>query len=319
MTRLAVTVVLPSKDRPELLQRSLACALGQTGVDLEVVVIDDGSSPALEGRVSTLADRRITVLRHDRARGVASARNAGIAAARHPFVAFLDDDDVWAPTKLVAQARALDSSDADFSYTGTVWLDEELRPQGAFRPCPAQELRAKLRDANVIGSPSTVVARTRLLREVGGFHEGMSVLADWELWLRLAERSVGIEIDELLYGYVLHGSGMHLQDFPAVRHELDMMRRSHPGEPDIGGLGFWQWFASSQRWAGDRLGAARSHAYIGLRFGRGRDIARGVGLLFGERAMKLGRRSVDVAPPAPPPWLVDLARTHHRRAANATM
>jgi hypothetical protein len=275
-------------------------------VELEVIVIDDGSSPPLDVGAGALPDPRVRLLRHDVARGVSSARNAGIAAARHPYVAFLDDDDLWSPRKLVAQTAALASTGAGFSYTGVIWLDEDLQPSGAFMPCAADRVRHELRDANVVGSPSSVVAGTDLLRSVGGFDERLAVLADWELWLRLADRADGVPVDEVLYGYVVHGAGMHLQDLQAIRTELGLIRQTHPGKPKVGGLGFWEWFASSQRHVGARGGAMRSHAHIGLRFGRPRDLARAVGLLFGERVMRLGRRPGSPPPPPVPAWLDEL-------------
>jgi glycosyltransferase involved in cell wall biosynthesis len=248
----------------------------------------------------------VRLLRHDVSRGVSSARNAGIAAASHPFVAFLDDDDLWSPRKLAAQAAALERTGAGFSYTGVIWLDEDLQPSGTFTPRPAERVRDELRDANVVGSPSSVVARTDLLRSVGGFDERLAVLADWELWVRLADRADGVAVGELLYGYVVHGAGMHLRDLTAIRAELRLIQSAHPGKPKVGGLGFWEWFASSQRRIGARFGATRSHAYIGLRFGRPRDLARAVGLVFGERAMRLGRRPASPPPPPVPAWLDDL-------------
>src|SRR5215207_4009097 len=144
-----------------------------------------------------------------------------------------------------------------------VWLDGDLRPYGEYRPVPAGRLREELRVANAIGSPSAVLARTDLVRAVGGFDERLAVLADWELWIRLAERADGADVDQLLLGYVVHGGGMHVQDSRAVRSELRVIRRSHPGDPAIGGLDFWQWLASSQRRVGNRFAAARTHAHMG--------------------------------------------------------
>jgi glycosyltransferase involved in cell wall biosynthesis len=307
LTTPGVTVVLPSRDRPALLQRALSCALGQEGVELEVIVVDDGSAPMLDGRVEGLRDPRVTLVRHAVSRGVASARNTGIACAARPLVAFLDDDDVWAPSKLARQVAALESTGAGFSYTGMVWLDGDLRRYGEYHPVAAARLRDDLRVANAIGSPSAVVARTDLVRAVGGFDERLSVLADWELWLRLAERADGVDVDDLLLGYVVHGEGMHVQDSHVVRAELRLIRRTHPGDPAIGGLDFWQWLASSQRRVGNRFAAARTHAHMGLRFHRKRDVGRAIGLVLGPRAMRLGRRSVSVTPTPVPPWLRERA------------
>ncbi len=307
MTSSGVSVVLPSRDRPELLQRSLTCALGQEGVELEVIVIDDGSAPAVASAVTEMLDPRVRLVRRPVPRGVASARNVGIASARHPYVAFLDDDDVWAPTKLAVQADALEASGAGFAYTGMVWLDGDLRPYGEYHPCEPAAVREELRGANVIGSPSGVMVRTELVRSVGGFDERLAVLADWELWIRLADRADGVQIDELLLGYVVHGAGMHVRDSRAVRSELRCIRRTHPQDPAVGGIEFWRWLASSQRRVGDRFGAARTHAHIGVRYRRKRDIGRAIGLMLGSRAMRLGRRGPDTVPPPVPRWLGELS------------
>jgi glycosyltransferase involved in cell wall biosynthesis len=306
VTSEGVSVILPSRDRPELLQRALSCALRQEGVELEVIVVDDGSAPTLEGTIDELLDPRVKFVRHAVSHGVASARNAGIACAANPLVAFLDDDDVWAPGKIAAQLDALRSTGAGFSYTGTFWLDADLRPEETYGPCPADQLGKQLRLANVIGTPSAVVARTELVRAVGGFDPRLSVLADWDLWIRLAERAQGAPVAELLLGYVVHSDGMHQRNAKAVSTELRVMREAHPGKPKIGGLGFLQWLASTQRRVGDRLGAARTHATMGLRYRRKRDLGRAIGLLIGERAMRLGRRPAHEETIPLPAWLADL-------------
>ena len=97
-----MSVVIPTRDRPRLLQRALASALRQVGVVAEVVIVDDGGSPPV---ALAPTGGRVRVLRKDRSEGVSAARNAGIAAARGEWVAFLDDDDVWAPAKLESSAH----------------------------------------------------------------------------------------------------------------------------------------------------------------------------------------------------------------------
>ena len=101
----AVSVVIPTRDRWPLLATTLASALGQDGVALEVVVVDDGSATAAPV-VPPFDDPRVRIARNDRSLGVAGARNRGIEAARGEWIAFLDDDDVWAPAKLRRQLDA---------------------------------------------------------------------------------------------------------------------------------------------------------------------------------------------------------------------
>src|SRR5688572_3616095 len=111
MSRLPdVSVVIPTRNRWELLSTgALPSALAQEGVEVEVHVIDEGSSDATSQELERLNEPRVHVIRHDRPHGVAQARNAGIAAARGQWVAFLDDDDIWAPQKL---RRQIDTADA---------------------------------------------------------------------------------------------------------------------------------------------------------------------------------------------------------------
>src|SRR5918995_1163359 len=109
-----VTVVVPTRNRPRLLQRTLQSILAQQALaDLEVIVVDDGSWP--NGAPEPATDARVRVVRHQTRAGVAAARNRGIALARGRWIAFCDDDDVWAPDKLVRQLEVART-------TGASWI-----------------------------------------------------------------------------------------------------------------------------------------------------------------------------------------------------
>src|SRR4051794_3960548 len=101
-----VSVVIPTRDRPAQLTAAVASALEQRGVDVEVVVVDDGSRGTAREVIAGLAGGPVRILRHEAPRGVSAARNAGIAAAAAPWIALLDDDDLWAPSKLAMQLEA---------------------------------------------------------------------------------------------------------------------------------------------------------------------------------------------------------------------
>lgn len=95
------TIVIPSRNRPSFARPAVVCALGQVGVDVDIVVVDDGSdSPLAAALVDLVAgsDGRVRMLRNEVSIGVAAARNRGIAEASGAWVGFCDDDDVWAPT-----------------------------------------------------------------------------------------------------------------------------------------------------------------------------------------------------------------------------
>src|SRR5262249_36104036 len=106
-----VSVVIPTHDRAHLLPETLASVLGQEGVDLEVIVVDDGSTDGTAGVVASLAarDPRLSCLPPPRWGNLARVRNAGVAAAGGGVIAFLDSDDLLEPGALAAYLTALDA------------------------------------------------------------------------------------------------------------------------------------------------------------------------------------------------------------------
>lgn len=119
-TQPRVSVILPTHNRPDLLREALTSLHGQTFPDWEAVIVDDASSPAVE---FSPKDVRIRIFRHDTAQGGAAAKNTGIQSARGEILAFLDDDDCYAPRYL---ERALDILDQhpeiDVVFMGVTWF-----------------------------------------------------------------------------------------------------------------------------------------------------------------------------------------------------
>ena len=179
-----VSVVVPTHNRPALLRRTLASVFGQQAIDFEVIVVDDGSSEDI--RSVAAAYERAVVRRIETRRGVSAARNVGIAAARGEWVAFCDDDDVWAPDKLASQLAAAQEIGAGWVYSGDVNVDDSLRVlSGAWPPSP-DEVLSDVRRWNPLSSGSSnVMVRADLLRETGGFDTDLKRTEDWDLWLRL--------------------------------------------------------------------------------------------------------------------------------------
>ena len=106
-----VTVVIPTHNRRQLVAQAVRSVLHQEGVSLELVVVDDGSTDGTGPWLDRIAatDSRIKVVHHEQPRFISRARNAGIARASGRWVAFCDDDDLWAPDKLSSQLAALRS------------------------------------------------------------------------------------------------------------------------------------------------------------------------------------------------------------------
>lgn len=198
-----VTVVVPTRNRRDVLALTLGSVLGQVGVDLEVVIVDEGSSDGTSEALEALAERRIAVVRHDEPKGVAAARNAGIERATAPWVAFCDDDDVWAPDKLRAQLDAIAAvPGARWACAGSVSIDGDRAIIGHQRaPAPGDHAEV-LRMGNVIpAGGSSVLMATALARELGGFDPWPTGVEDYDLWLRAGQRSPLASVDRPMVGY----------------------------------------------------------------------------------------------------------------------
>ncbi len=101
-----VTIVIPTRNRPDMVMRAVRSALGQTHAALEVVVVIDGPDSATAAHLATVADPRLTVVALDRNQGAAQARNIGVRRGTGGWIAFLDDDDHWMPDKIALQMAA---------------------------------------------------------------------------------------------------------------------------------------------------------------------------------------------------------------------
>jgi glycosyltransferase involved in cell wall biosynthesis len=284
------------------------------------VVVDDGSTDETPRRLAEIDDPRVRVLRHEQGRGVGAARNKGLREARCEWVSFLDDDDLWAPRKLRIQLDTLAASGADFCYGEAVSLDVEngvvMRDQPARDP---DDLHTLLLEGNVLpGGCSNVLARTDVVRATGGFDERLSMVADWDMWLRLAERGRGVACHEVVVAYRKHSENMSgPQGFAKKYEELEYFvskqRRERGGEFDV--RGYAGWLADS---APSPLQAARVHWLVGRAYGSPREAVRAAGALLGARVVKRaaerGRAAIRAARGrtwaiAAPDWLEPYRRT----------
>jgi glycosyltransferase involved in cell wall biosynthesis len=302
-----VSVVIPTHNRWGLLSLALAGALAQEDVDFEVVVVDDGSADETPARLTELDDSRLRVLRHEAPHGVARARNAGIAEAAGEWVAFLDDDDLWSPRKLRAQLDAAGPRDASFVYGTAMVLNGRKKPVRRHFPPPPDKLDRLLLLTNPIGGPSTFMAKTDLVRKVGGFDERFSALADWDLLVGLSRAGRGAACHEVVIGYVEHGENMLVVHADRVTREFHELAAKHRAAAlaegvEFGEIWFNRWAAHRHRKAGRRLRAARGYFHGAVANRSAEDVLRGVGVLFGERVMQIGQRIVDRGAPAPA-WL----------------
>ena len=305
-----VSVVVPTRNRWDLLPRTLRGALGQHGVAVQVVVVDDSTDDATERGLAALEDPRVHHVRGS-AQGVSAARNLGVAEASAQWVAFLDDDDLWAPGKLLAQLRAVGAGDV-WVYAAAVQVDPQLRVvPGALPlpPAPGELNRSLVRSNCVPAGCSNVVARRSVLASIEGFDPQFSQVADWDVWLQLAEAGPAAAVPEHLVGYMQHSDQM-LQtgasdpfaewERLATKHRAFSRRVGQPfSRPYVA-----RWVAMGHRRAGRRWDAVRLLASSGAGFTReyGANVARAGALALGESVLQ-GGRSAYSGTVARPSWL----------------
>jgi glycosyltransferase involved in cell wall biosynthesis len=203
-----VSVVIPTRNRAHLLQRTLESVLKQSTQDLEVIVVDDGSTDNTRAVVAA-ANPHILVLRHPEPAGVSVARNRGIAAARGTWIAFCDDDDLWAPNKLQEQLTAADQAGANWAYAGDVNVDDQLRVvSGGPPPDPAAVIALLPRCNPLASGGSNVVVRSSILADVGGFDPTLRRTEDWDLWIRIARKGPPAYVRQPLVAYRFHSGNV---------------------------------------------------------------------------------------------------------------
>jgi len=223
-----VSVVIPTRDRRGLLALTLRCALRQRGVDLEVVVVDDGSTDDTADMLRRLGDPRVHLVRHATPTGVSASRNAGVAAARGEWIAFLDDDDLWAPDKLTLQLQAAEAAGRTWVYAGTVNVDDRLRILEGGPPPPPERVPELLTRYNPVpAGASNVMVRADALARVGSFDPRLRRTEDWDLWIRLARDGPPAAVRRPLVAYRMHPHSNAFVDTAEILTETAEIERRH--------------------------------------------------------------------------------------------
>jgi glycosyltransferase involved in cell wall biosynthesis len=191
-TQSLVSVVIPTFMRPKDLYAAIQSVSRQTYSQLEAIIVNDcpDDREAVEATVNKLRDCRFTVVHHQDNAGSAAARNTGIRSSTGEILAFLDDDDIWMPTKLAhhVQMHAQETT-ADVVYSGyirrwerSVWPDD-IR----FASPPPADVREAMRENRFcVATMSQVTVRRAAMSGVHGLDDALREFEDWDLYYRLA-------------------------------------------------------------------------------------------------------------------------------------
>lgn len=197
-----VSVIIPTYNRANLLDRAIKSVLAQSYQDFEIIVVDDGSTDNTKEIIENLYDNRIKYIRHDQNKGGACARNTGIKASSGQYIAFLDSDDEWLPEKLDKQislfSNCSDSVGAVYCshYThddisGRIWKEP-------FSDLKRGNLYNSLLNGWCPASTSFFVLARNVFEKSGLFDDQLPSFQDYDLWIRVAEHYEFEFIDEPL-------------------------------------------------------------------------------------------------------------------------
>jgi glycosyltransferase involved in cell wall biosynthesis len=223
-----VSVVIPAYNRERYIAAAVRSALNAGEPDVEVLVIDDGSTDRTVAEVRALNDPRVTITSISRSGGPSRPRNVGIRQARAPYVSLLDSDDLLKPTKLASSVTALERCpSAGFAFGDFETIDEDgniietsvsyafpalravkSRPAGnGWRLIPQVELARTLARETFIGT-SGVVIRKDLAVTLGGFDETLVFAEDTDFWFRLAHRTDALLSSSVGHSYRVHSASL---------------------------------------------------------------------------------------------------------------
>ena len=195
-----VTVIIPTRNRAHVLQRSIDSVLKQTVDNLEVIVVDDASDDDTERVVMAIRDVRIRYVRCEHHRGAPAARNIGIRLARGRYVAFHDSDDEWLPAKLERQLDLLErrAPSAGVATCGTIRNDADGRERVEVAASERQSYHGLLAFGEPPWSgPTILVKRSEATSQVL-FDESLPAGQDWDFLVRLAQITQVVSVREPL-------------------------------------------------------------------------------------------------------------------------
>jgi len=202
--KVSISVVIPTRDRKDLLARALSSVIAQTKPVDEIIVVDDASNDDTEMFVRDVMEkeRHIIYVRNPEPLGGSGTRNVGIKTSRGDYIAFLDDDDDWLPEKVERQSCLIEKGGHEIVTCG--WRFIGRRGPRGIRPYfipPAIITYQTNFPKCIVGGSSGVVVKKSVFEELGGFDESLPCLQDYDMWQRILTKYQARAVTEILYSY----------------------------------------------------------------------------------------------------------------------
>lgn len=224
-----VGVIVPMYNGAATIEETLASVCNQTHRDLDIVVVNDGSTDQSPNIVQNWPDSRVRLLSQDNA-GLSATRNRGAAATDAPYLAFLDADDIWLPRKIEAQLEAISRRPDALIWC---WYDE-IDEYGKFRRAPDMNPEATLQNLcrwNIVGNGSSMLVSRRAFDASGGFDTSLTAAEDYAFALEVADMFLLEVVPERLMSYRVSSSSMSSDTrkvYDNLNVVLDQFAKKHP-------------------------------------------------------------------------------------------
>ena len=194
-----VSIIIPTKNRQNLLYKSINSVINQSYENWELFIVNDSKEKIIINQL----DPRIHLVENQLLSGANGARNTGINLSSGKYIAFLDDDDTWDSNKLSKQVKIMNTTDAILSYTGKKIILQRknvIKKKNSYYTTILNPLLT-LHIHNYIGTTSSIMIKTEVLKNKVKFDENIYVLQDYDLYLKLANMGSLIGIPEYLVTY----------------------------------------------------------------------------------------------------------------------
>jgi len=210
-----VSAIITTHNRLPFLTRAINSVLLQTYQDIELIVVSDGSNDGTDEYLEKFKDssNNVKIIMYHPERGGNYARNQGILEASGEYIAFLDDDDEWLPTKIEKQVSVFQSdSSIGLVYVGKNIIYKRENLKYVNTPKPVSNPNISILYDNFIGSTSSVMVKSEIIREVGMFDENLTALQDYDLWIRVCQKCKVGFVKESLLNYYNEFGGKQISD-----------------------------------------------------------------------------------------------------------
>lgn len=199
-----VSIITPSYNTARFIEATVRSVLAQTYENWEMIIVDDCSTDDTDDVIARFSDPRIRYLKNETNSGAAVSRNRALREAKGKWIAFLDSDDLWEPTKLEKQVGFMKETGCHFSYTKYVEVDDDDRPLGTVWTGPQKISKLGMYSFNYMGCLTVMYDRE---------YVGLIQIADlkkrndYAIWVKVVKKCPAYLLDEVLATYRVRSSG----------------------------------------------------------------------------------------------------------------